>query len=106
MTTVAKTEGVRHLYSGLRISVIGIVPFAGIDLAVNSALREFATKQLEKRKDVHVPSVAVMLGCGMISSTSAMLVTFPLGLIRTRLQVSTPLLQSHVCLPLLFIIPF
>ena len=87
MTTVAKTEGIRHLYSGLRVSVIGIVPFAGIDLAVNSALRELATKQLAKRQDVHVPSVAVMLGCGMVSSTSAMLVTFPLGLIRTRLQV-------------------
>ena len=30
----------------------------------------------------------MVLGCGMISSTSAMLVTYPLNLVRTRLQAS------------------
>ena len=34
------------------------------------------------------PGVSVVLGCGMLSSTCGMLVTYPLGLIRTRLQAS------------------
>ena len=95
LTTVVRQEGVRHLYSGLRISVIGIIPFAGIDLAINSGLREYVTQQLAEQESRKTPSVGVMLGCGMISSSTAMVATFPLGLIRTRLQVSHQ--RSSVC---------
>lgn len=40
---------------------------------------------------------AALLAAGMLSSTTAQLVSYPLGLVRTRLQVSRNLmtLQSH-----------
>ena len=34
------------------------------------------------------PGVVQLLGCGMASSTTAMLCTYPLNLIRTKLQTS------------------
>ena len=52
----------------------------------NSVLTDaLAAKYAEVGRD---PGVAELLGCGMASSTSAMLVTYPLNLVRTRLQAS------------------
>ena len=53
---------------------------------VNSVLKEAASRAYSSRG--HEPGVGVVLGCGMASSTCAMLLTYPLNLIRTRLQAS------------------
>ena len=34
------------------------------------------------------PSVPVLLGCGISSSTAAMLATYPINIVRTRLQIA------------------
>ena len=65
---------------------MGIVPYAGIDLSVNSVLKD-ATERYYSACG-REPGVAVVLGCGMLSSACAMLGTYPLNLIRTRLQAS------------------
>jgi solute carrier family 25 phosphate transporter 23/24/25/41 len=83
---VLRAEGVRGLFKGLTPSLVGIFPYAGIDLMTNSVLKDaLAAKYAEVGRD---PGVAELLGCGMASSTSAMLVTYPLNLVRTRLQAS------------------
>ena len=83
---VLRTEGTRGLFKGLTPSLVGIFPYAGIDLMANSVLKDaLAAKYAEVGRD---PGVAELLGCGMASSTSAMLVTYPLNLVRTRLQAS------------------
>ena len=83
---VLRTEGARGLFKGLTPSLVGIFPYAGIDLMANSVLKDaLAAKYAEVGRD---PGVAELLGCGMASSTSAMLVTYPLNLVRTRLQAS------------------
>ena len=71
---------------GLGTSVVGIVPYAGVDLSVNSMLKDLAGRLCAARG--HEPGVGVVLGCGMISSSVAMLCTYPLNLVRTRLQAS------------------
>ena len=53
--------------------MIGIVPYAGIDLSINSLLKEgmgrhYAARGVE-------PGVPALLACGMISSTCAVLST-------------------------------
>ena len=65
---------------------MGIFPYAGIDLMANSMLKEALTEQYQRRGVE--PGVAELLGCGMASSTVAMLCTYPLNLVRTRLQAS------------------
>ena len=62
-------------------------PVVGIDLAANSCLKEAVGDALARRGAE--PGVPTLLGCGMASSTVAMLATYPLNLVRTRLQVSS-----------------
>mmetsp|Transcript_28963 Transcript_28963/g.73214 ORF Transcript_28963/g.73214 Transcript_28963/m.73214 type:complete len:740 (-) Transcript_28963:288-2507(-) len=83
---VAFQEGVGALYRGLGASTLGIIPYAGIDLGVNSLLRDYYSLKYEELNEE--PSITVMLSCGMISSTTAMTVTYPLNLVRTRMQMS------------------
>ncbi|CAD7955600.1 unnamed protein product [Amoebophrya sp. A25] len=79
-------EGFGALYKGLGASTLGIIPYAGTDLGVNSMLREYYSLRYEEIGEE--PSIPVMLGCGMISSTVAMTVTYPLNLVRTKMQMS------------------
>lgn len=63
---------------------IGILPYAGTDIA----LFEMFKDELLQRYDGNPPHIAI-LGAGMLSSVVAQFVSYPLALIRTRLQVNT-----------------
>lgn len=84
--SIVSNDGVRALYRGCGLSIVGVVPYAGIDLAVNSTLREVAAEYYDKSGEE--PSMAIPLACGMLASTTAMVTTYPIGLIRTRIQAS------------------
>lgn len=62
--------------------MVGIIPYAGLDIAAFEAMRE----QLHERYDGRPPPQHLLLA-GMLSSTGAQLVAYPFGLVRTRLQV-------------------
>lgn len=101
-------EGLAAFYKGYVPNMLGIIPYAGIDLAVyevraptsplerpllassqpscllrqtlkNSWLQHFA-------KDSADPGVFVLLACGTTSSTCGQLSSYPLALVRTRMQ--------------------
>uniref|UniRef100_A0A665TXR9 Calcium-binding mitochondrial carrier protein SCaMC-3-like n=1 Tax=Echeneis naucrates TaxID=173247 RepID=A0A665TXR9_ECHNA len=81
---ILKTEGIRAFYRGYLPNTLGIIPYAGIDLAVyetlkNAWLQRFCVDSAD-------PGVLVLLGCGTISSTCGQLASYPLALIRTRMQ--------------------
>ncbi|KAL6042904.1 Solute carrier family 25 member 25 [Balamuthia mandrillaris] len=82
ITKIAKHEGVRALYRGLAPSLIGIIPYAGVDLAVYSTLKEW----VQKRNASKETGILTSLGCGAVSSTCGQVVAYPLQLIRTRMQ--------------------
>ncbi|CAI9584452.1 unnamed protein product, partial [Staurois parvus] len=78
---ILKKEGVRAFYKGYIPNILGIIPYAGIDLAIyetlkNAWLQKYAT-------DSANPGVLVLLGCGTVSSTCGQLASYPLALIRT-----------------------
>lgn len=76
--------GIKIFYSGVPASALGILPFAGIDLSLNSYLKDLASDHLKKQgREVSVP---LLLSCGMISSSIATVCTFPLNVIRTKAQ--------------------
>jgi solute carrier family 25 phosphate transporter 23/24/25/41 len=81
---VLNESGARGLFRGLAPSLVGIVPYAGIDLMTNSTLREYVTRRYQAAGAE--PGIPELLGCGMASSTTAMLATYPLNVIRTRMQ--------------------
>ena len=82
--SVLNESGARGLFRGLAPSLVGIVPYAGIDLMTNSTLREYVARRYQTAGAE--PGIPELLGCGMASSTTAMLATYPLNVIRTRMQ--------------------
>lgn len=80
---ILQREGVAAFYKGYVPNLLAIVPYAGIDLAVYETLK-FAW--LNRNIGVADPGVMVLVGCGAASSTCGQLASYPLALIRTRMQ--------------------
>ncbi|XP_031720617.1 mitochondrial adenyl nucleotide antiporter SLC25A24-like [Anarhichas minor] len=80
---ILQREGVAAFYKGYVPNLLSIVPYAGIDLAVYETLK-FAW--LNRNRGLADPGVMVLVGCGAVSSTCGQLASYPLALIRTRMQ--------------------
>ncbi|XP_068995849.1 mitochondrial adenyl nucleotide antiporter SLC25A23-like isoform X2 [Embiotoca jacksoni] len=76
-------EGVAAFYKGYVPNMLSIVPYAGIDLAVYETLK---LSWLNRNRGLADPGVMVLVGCGAVSSTCGQLASYPLALIRTRMQ--------------------
>ncbi|XP_061594619.1 mitochondrial adenyl nucleotide antiporter SLC25A24-like [Cololabis saira] len=86
---ILKKEGVKAFYKGYIPNILGIIPYAGIDLAVYESLKNLWLSKYAK--DTANPGILVLLGCGTISSTCGQLASYPLALIRTRMQAQASL---------------
>jgi solute carrier family 25 (mitochondrial phosphate transporter), member 23/24/25/41 len=82
-------EGLRSFYRGFVPNIMGVIPYCGIDLAVYETLKK---NYLSNHTDQEAPQVWVLLACGSISSTMGQFCSYPLALVRTRLQA-----QSEYC---------
>uniref|UniRef100_UPI0037E894AD mitochondrial adenyl nucleotide antiporter SLC25A24 isoform X2 n=1 Tax=Semicossyphus pulcher TaxID=241346 RepID=UPI0037E894AD len=80
---ILQKEGVRAFYKGYLPNLLSIVPYAGIDLAVYETLK---FTWLNRNRGLADPGVMVLVGCGAVSSTCGQLASYPLALIRTRMQ--------------------
>ncbi|KAG8178511.1 hypothetical protein JTE90_005405 [Oedothorax gibbosus] len=80
---IYKTEGIRSFYKGYVPNLIGIIPYAGIDLGIYETLKRHYIHLHPERAD---PGVLVLLGCGTVSSSCGQIASYPLALVRTRLQ--------------------
>ncbi|KAJ7372293.1 hypothetical protein OS493_019737 [Desmophyllum pertusum] len=78
------TEGIRSFYRGLFPSLLGIIPYAGIDLAIYETLKNFYLNY--HKNESADPGVFLLLACGTASSTCGQLASYPLSLVRTKLQ--------------------
>ncbi|PVH65797.1 hypothetical protein PAHAL_1G078600 [Panicum hallii] len=76
-------EGPRAFYRGLVPSLLGMVPYAGIDLTVYETLKEMSKTYILKDSD---PGPLVQLGCGTVSGALGATCVYPLQVIRTRIQ--------------------
>ena len=90
--------GYRAFYAGVGPSIVGIIPYAAIDLSLNSLLKDICMEyyaQYRKKKHGEMTSssatalsVPLLLGCGMVSSGTATILTFPLNVIRTKARAT------------------
>ncbi|CAG5918655.1 calcium-binding mitochondrial carrier protein SCaMC-2-A [Menidia menidia] len=81
---IFRREGLGAFYKGYIPNMLGIIPYAGIDLAVyetlkNSYLQQYGANSTD-------PGIVVLLACGTVSSTCGQLASYPLALVRTRMQ--------------------
>ncbi|TNM97759.1 hypothetical protein fugu_014005 [Takifugu bimaculatus] len=86
---ILKNEGVKAFYKGYVPNLVGIIPYAGIDLAVYESLKGAWLSY--HPKDSANPGVMVLVGCGTVSSTCGQLASYPLALVRTRMQAQASL---------------
>ena len=78
-------EGIKGFFKGWVPNMLGILPYAGIDLTI------YETSKNEYLKRYHPdnhgnPGVLLPLACGTFSSTCGQFCCYPLSLVRTRLQ--------------------
>lgn len=85
-SNLLKHEGVRGFYRGFVPNLLGILPYAGIDLAIYETLKKFYTTH-HSNNEVK-PGPLVLLVCGVASSSCGQLACYPLSLVRTRLQAN------------------
>ncbi|CAJ1072095.1 calcium-binding mitochondrial carrier protein SCaMC-1-like [Xyrichtys novacula] len=90
---VLRKEGVKAFYKGYVPNLVGIIPYAGIDLAVYESLKNAWLSY--HTTDSANPGVLVLVGCGTISSTCGQLASYPLALVRTRMQAQASLNSSN-----------
>ncbi|XP_070597661.1 mitochondrial adenyl nucleotide antiporter SLC25A23-like isoform X3 [Erythrolamprus reginae] len=81
---ILQKEGIPAFYKGYLPNMLGIIPYAGIDLAVYETLKN--TWLQKYSKNTADPGVLVLLGCGTVSSTCGQIASYPLALVRTRMQ--------------------
>lgn len=91
LISCVQREGWRSIYKGLNASLLGIVPYAGVDLTVFNTLKDW----YEKRYHGEKPGIATLLACGAVATTCGQLVTYPIQLVRTRLQVRVLFWMIH-----------
>uniref|UniRef100_A0A2A4JEN3 Calcium-binding mitochondrial carrier protein SCaMC-2 n=1 Tax=Heliothis virescens TaxID=7102 RepID=A0A2A4JEN3_HELVI len=77
-------EGLRCFYKGYIPNILGIVPYAGIDLAVYETLKKKYISKYQAHNEQ--PGMLLLLACGSTSCTLGQVCSYPLALVRTRLQ--------------------
>ncbi|XP_020105985.1 mitochondrial adenine nucleotide transporter ADNT1-like [Ananas comosus] len=87
--TVYREEGFRALYKGWLPSVIGVIPYVGLNFAVYESLKDWLVKSkpfglVGEDSDL---SVVTRLACGAAAGTVGQTVAYPLDVIRRRMQM-------------------
>ena len=77
-------DGFRVFYRGYWPNLFGIIPYAGIDLAVYETLKRHFLERYARANEP--PNALLLLSCGTFSSCCGQLAAYPLALVRTKLQ--------------------
>ncbi|KAK3434949.1 hypothetical protein EUGRSUZ_D02348 [Eucalyptus grandis] len=88
LSSVLREEGPRALYKGWLPSVIGVIPYVGLNFAVYESLKEWLIKNrpFGLMEDSEL-SVTTRLACGAVAGTVGQTVAYPLDVIRRRMQM-------------------
>ena len=86
-SVILQKEGMGAFYKGWTPSVIGVIPYVGLNFAIYETLKDVATTMqgLNSPKDLDVASG---LACGGVAGAVGQTVAYPFDVCRRRLQVS------------------
>ena len=84
---IVAEEGLLALWRGWLPSVIGVVPYVGLNFAVYETLKDVLIKMYGCRDERDL-TIATRLGCGALAGTTGQTVAYPFDVVRRRLQVS------------------
>jgi len=83
IATIVREEGALALFRGLVPSLVGIIPYVGIDFAVYDSLRD----HLPRREGSDEPTVVGKLSAGAVAGACGQTAAYPLDTVRRVLQV-------------------
>ncbi|CAN6444316.1 unnamed protein product [Victoria cruziana] len=88
LSTILREEGFRALYKGWLPSVIGVVPYVGLNFSVYESLKDWLikTRPFGLVEDNEL-GVTTRLACGAVAGTVGQTVAYPLDVIRRRMQM-------------------
>ena len=81
--------GARALLNGLIPTLVGIVPYAGLSFATFETLKARYREKKQLQHDFDIPT-PYRLAFGGVAGLFAQSVTYPLDLVRRRMQVAAP----------------
>ena len=84
---IIQHEGVGSLYKGLLPSVIGVIPYVGLNFAVYETLKDMLAAKLELKSSKDL-TVVQSLTCGGFAGAVGQTVAYPFDVVRRRLQVA------------------
>eukprot|EP01012_Entosiphon_sulcatum_P015033 TRINITY_DN20059_c0_g1_i1.p1 TRINITY_DN20059_c0_g1~~TRINITY_DN20059_c0_g1_i1.p1 ORF type:complete len:684 (+),score=73.42 TRINITY_DN20059_c0_g1_i1:81-2132(+) len=92
---IMRREGFTALFSGLRPTLLGIMPYAGMSFAIFETLKSYIIRTYQLRNDREIPT-HLRLSSGALAGLIAQSATYPLDIVRRRMQVSAayPTTQS------------
>lgn len=86
-----QAEGLPGLYRGITPTLVGIIPYSGIKFFVYQGLKRAYVRYVDMRTDVQTGKrtlpVHAMLLCGGAAGVVAQTATYPLDVVRRRMQV-------------------
>ncbi len=84
------TDGLRSFYRGLPMGLVGMFPYAAIDLGTFEYLKRALAARNARRRGCHeedaAPGSVATAGIGALSGALGASMVYPLNLLRTRLQ--------------------
>ena len=85
---IIKEEGVKALYKGWLPSVIGVIPYVGLNFAVYGTLKDLVAVDVYELGSAKELDVVSGLACGGVAGAIGQTVAYPFDVCRRRLQVS------------------
>lgn len=84
---IAKNEGIYVLFSGIKPTLLGIIPYAGLSFGLFGMFKKriMAYHGIERERDIPILSRLVAGGLAGLIAQSA---TYPLDILRRRMQVT------------------
>jgi len=81
-TLIYKQEGVLALYKGTNATLMGVAPYVGLNFMVYETLKAFLKTNVQSD-----PSTIQLLSCGGISGAMSQTITYPLDVMRRKMQM-------------------
>lgn len=88
---ILREEGLTSLYRGIRPTLVGIVPYAGLSFMAYETLKAQVANEGEVELRPHV-----RLLCGACAGIFAQSTTYPLDIVRRRMQVHPELYKNEI----------
>ena len=88
--TIIRTEGAAALWGGLGPTLVGIIPYGGLSFATYETLKAAVRKHYPDADGPKGQPLALRLGLGGVAGLTAQTLTYPLHVVRRRMQVQLP----------------